>query len=273
MSFLDRLLEQCRRQDSLLCVGLDTAVEQLPETVRAADDPVLAFNRAIVEATAPWTSVFKPNIAFYEAQGSSGLETLRKTVEMIHRQTNALVIVDAKRADIGNTSAAYARALFDLLGADAVTLNPYLGHDALEPFLSNPEHGGFVLCRTSNPGAGEFQDLLVGEQPLYQVVAAQVRRWNEGKNNCGLVVGATYPEELAAVRRLCPELPILVPGVGAQQGDLAQAVRAGVDTRGERILVNVSRAILYASKGSDFATAAARSARELSEAINAARRV
>jgi orotidine-5'-phosphate decarboxylase len=273
MSFLDRLLEQCRRQDSLLCVGLDTVAEQLPESVRAADDPVLAFNQAIVEATAPWASVFKPNVAFYEAQGPSGLETLRRTVEMIHRQTTALVIVDAKRADIGNTSAAYAHALFDLLGADAVTLNPYLGRDALEPFLDSPEHGCFILCRTSNSGAGEFQDLLVGDQPLYQVVAARVRQWNERGNNCGLVVGATYPGELAAVRRLCPELPILIPGVGAQQGDLAQAVRAGVDARGERILVNASRGILYASKGPDFATAAARVARELSEAINAARRV
>jgi orotidine-5'-phosphate decarboxylase len=270
MNWTQRLLEQGRKSNSLLCVGLDPVWEQLPEAVRHESDPVLAFNERLIESTAPWACAYKPNIAFYEALGPAGLETLRQTVAFIHARTTALVIVDAKRADIGNSSAAYARALFEHLEADAVTLNPYLGFDALEPFLSRPERGGFVLCRTSNPGAGEFQDLDVAGRPLYQVVAERVRSWN-AQGNCGLVVGATYPEELAQVRALCPDLPLLLPGVGAQQADLALAVRAGVDSRGERALVNVARGIVYASKGPDFAAAAGQAAEGYCRAINAAR--
>jgi orotidine-5'-phosphate decarboxylase len=271
MSLTERLLEQSRRCNSLLCVGLDSAWGKLPEAVRQSPDPVLAFNQRIVEATANWACAFKPNIAFYEALGPAGLETLRRTIAFVHDQTTALVIVDAKRGDIGNTSVAYAQALFDMLRADAVTLNPYLGRDALAPFLDRSDRGGFILCRTSNPDAGEFQDLLVDGRPLYQVVAERVRTWNE-LGNCGLVVGATFPEELAIVRGLCPDMPLLVPGVGAQQGDLAAAVRAGVDRNGERILVNVARGILYASTGPDFASAAARAAEQYCRAINAARK-
>ena len=270
MDFDTRLREQSRRCNSLLCVGLDSAWEKLPEAVRGQPDPLLAFNRAIVEATAPWTCAYKPNIAFYEALGPAGLETLRQTIALIHEQTAALVIVDAKRGDIGNTSESYARALYEGLQADAVTLNPYLGRDALAPFLTRAERGCFILCRTSNPGAGEFQDLPVDGRPLYQVVAGRVRAWND-LGNCGLVVGATFPAELAAVRALCPELPLLIPGVGAQQGDLAAAVRAGVDRQGERILVNVARAILYAAGGADFAVAAGRAAEQYCRAINDAR--
>jgi len=270
MSFAERLLERGRGCNSLLCVGLDPVWERLPEAIRREPDPVLAFNRAVVEATVPWACAFKPNIAFYEALGPAGLEALRRTIAFIHRQTEALVIIDAKRADVGHTAAAYARALFDLLETDAVTLNPYLGGDALGPFLKRPEKGCFILCRTSNPGAGEFQDLPVNGRPLYLVVAERVRQWNE-RGNCGLVVGATFPEELAQVRATCPGMPLLIPGVGAQQGDLARAVQAGMDGRGEGILVNASRSILYASSGSDFAEAAARAARELCEAIQAAR--
>ncbi len=270
MNWMERLLEAGRRANSLLCVGLDPDWEQLPEAVRGAPDPLLAFNQRLIESTAPWACAFKPNSAFYEARGPAGLETLRRTVAFIHEQTSALVIVDAKRADIGHTSAAYAQALFDLLGADAVTLNPYLGRDALEPFLRWPERGCFILCRTSNPGAGELQDLEVAGRPLYLVVAERVRAWNE-QGNCGLVVGATYPAELAQVRALCPELPLLLPGIGAQQGDLARAVQAGVDGRGERVLVNVARGILYASRGPDFAAAAAKAAEEYCRAINEAR--
>jgi len=270
MDFLERLLQTCREQNSLLCVGLDPDPDQLPESVHSAPDPVLAFNQAIVEATAGWAAAFKPNIAFYEALGPAGLGTLQRTIAFVHQQTRALVIVDAKRNDVGHTSAAYARAIFDLLDADAVTLNPYLGSDALAPFLERRDRGCFILCRTSNPGAGEFQDLPVDGRPLYQVVAEHVRRWNE-RGNCGLVVGATYPQELAQVRALCPEMPFLIPGVGAQQGDLAQAVRAGVDRAGERILVNVARTVLYASAGPDFAEAAARVAHQTWEAIHEAR--
>lgn len=270
MNFAERLLERCSAQNSLLCVGLDPLWERLPEVVRCLPDPIDAFNQAVVEAAAPWACAFKPNIAFYEAHGAEGMELLRRTVAFIHDHTGALVIVDAKRADVGHTSAAYARALFDQLEADAVTLNPYLGGQALAPFLERPERGCFVLCRTSNPGAGEFQDLLVDGRPLYQQVAKSVRRWNE-RGNCGLVVGATYPEELDQVRQLCPELPLLIPGVGAQQGDLDRAVRAGLDPHGGGILVNVARSILYASSGPDFAQAAGRVAQEMCAAINRAR--
>ncbi len=270
MSFTQRLLERSRSRSSLVCVGLDPLPEKLPGSLQGEADAILAFNQAIVEATAPWACAFKPNIAFYEAMGPAGLETLRRTIAFIHEHNTALVIVDAKRADIGHTSVAYARAIFDHLDADAVTLNPYLGRDALAPFLERPERGCFVLCRTSNPGAREFQDLLVEGRPLYLVVAERVQRWNEA-GNCGLVVGATYPDELAQVRAICPEMPLLIPGVGAQAGDLAQAVEAGIDSQGERILVNVSRSILYASSGPDFAQAAAHAAQQLSEAIHAAR--
>jgi orotidine-5'-phosphate decarboxylase len=270
VNFLGKLLDRCQQRDSLLCVGLDPVWEQLPGPVRQEADPVLAFNRAIVEATAPWASVFKPNSAFYEALGPAGLETLRQTIAFIHQHTEALVIIDAKRADVGHTSAAYSRALFDLLEADAVTLNPYLGRDALAPFLDRPDRGCFILCRTSNPGAGEFQDLCVDGRPLYLLVAERAHQWNE-HGNCGLVVGATFPEELAQVRAICPEMPILIPGVGAQQGDLARALQAGMDRQGRRVLINASRAILYASGGPDFAAAAAQAAQELCTAINQAR--
>ncbi|MGB9723635.1 MAG: orotidine-5'-phosphate decarboxylase [Chloroflexia bacterium] len=270
MNFTERLLEQCRRSDSLLCVGLDVVLERLPAVCRQRDDPLLFFNQAIVEATAPWACAYKPNLAFYEALGSAGLEALRRTVAFIHQHTSALVIADAKRADIGHTSALYARALFDFLEADAVTLNPYLGGEALAPFLERADRGCFILCRTSNPGAGEVQDLPVDGRPLYLRVAERVRSWNE-RGNCGLVVGATAPEELAQVRALAPELPILIPGIGPQGGDLLRAVQAGVDRAGERALVNVSRSILYASDRADFAEAAARVARELCQAINQAR--
>ncbi|MBN1483214.1 MAG: orotidine-5'-phosphate decarboxylase [Chloroflexia bacterium] len=259
-----------RRQESLLCVGLDPLPERLPQAVRDAADPVLTFNQAIVEATAPWAAAYKPNLAFYEALGPSGLETLRQTIAFIHQYCPALVIVDAKRADIGHSSAAYARAILDQLGADAVTLNPYLGRQALEPFLERADRGCFILCRTSNPGAGEFQDLSVAGRPLYQVVAERVATWNE-RGNCGLVVGATYPQELSQVRRLCPDLPLLIPGVGAQGGSLQQAVSEGLDRGGGGILINSSRGILYASAESDFAESSARAARQVHDAIEQAR--
>jgi orotidine-5'-phosphate decarboxylase len=270
MSFVHRVVERSRRLHSLLCVGLDPVQEQLPPSIRDTASPVLFFNQSIVEATADWACAFKPNIAFYEALGPAGLEILQATISFIHEHTSAPVIVDAKRADVGHTCTAYARALFDYLQADAVTLSPYLGGEALSPFLDREDRGCFLLCRTSNPGAGEFQDLLVNGRPLYQAVAAAVRRWNT-KGNCGLVVGATFPDELAQIRALCPEMPLLIPGVGAQKGDLAGAVQAGVDGQGEKILINASRSILYASSGSDFAAGAARAAQELCEAINEAR--
>jgi orotidine-5'-phosphate decarboxylase len=212
---------------------------------------------------------YKPNIAFYEALGSTGLDDLKRTREYIPE--NIPVIIDAKRGDIGNTARAYARGLFDYYGFDAATVNPYLGYDALEPFLRYRERGIFILCRTSNASAIDFQSLLLethgGSRMLFEVVAEKVNQWNE-YGNLGLVVGATYPEELKLIRQRYPEMPLLIPGVGTQGGELSQVVSYGVDADQRRTIISSSRQVLYASKGKDFAAAARRAAKELRDKIN-----
>ena len=210
-----------------------------------------------MEATGDLVAAFKPNNAFYEAEGAPGFETLKKTIAFIHKQfPQALVILDAKRADIGNTNLGYARSAFEDLDADAITLNPYLGGEALQPFLNYKERGCFILCRTSNEGAKEFQDLLIDGEPLYLRVAKQVsQKWNANKN-CGLVVGATAPEELKKVRQAVGNLPFLVPGVGVQGGDLQTVLKNGRDKKDHGLLINLSRSVIFASNGPDFATAA-----------------
>jgi orotidine-5'-phosphate decarboxylase len=264
VGFFDKLERAARRNGSLLCVGLDPDPAQMPLP------DVAAFNRAIIEATAELVCAYKPNLAFYEALGERGLAALRDTLAAI--PPDIPVIADGKRNDIGNTARAYARALFDELGVDAATVNPYLGGDAVEPFLEREEKAVFVLCRTSNPGARDLQDLSVsapdgGEaRPLFEVVAEMARRWNS-RGNVGLVVGATYPEELGRVRRLCPEMTFLVPGVGAQGGDVAAVMRNGLDRDGRGLIINVSRQVLYASREKDFAVAAAGAARRLRDEI------
>jgi orotidine-5'-phosphate decarboxylase len=270
MTFLESLRGAARRNHSLLCVGLDPDARRVPAALRGTPDPIYAFCLAIVEATADLVCAFKPNIAFFEAQGPSGVETLRRLIAAMPRDVP--IILDAKRGDVGSTAAAYAEAVFERLGADAVTLSPYLGGDSLAPFLRYAEKGCLVLCKTSNPGSGDLQDLaLASGGPLYLEVARRARDdWN-ARGNVGLVVGATYPAVLAEVRALCPELPLLVPGVGAQGGALAEAVRAAVDARGERAIVNASRGVLYASDGADFAEAARREALRLRDEMNQAR--
>jgi len=264
VGFFDKLERAARRNGSLLCVGLDPDPAQMPVP------DVAAFNRAIIEATAELVCAYKPNLAFYEALGERGLAALRDTLAAI--PPDIPVIADGKRNDIGNTARAYARALFDELGVDAATVNPYLGGDAVEPFLEREEKAAFVLCRTSNPGARDLQDLPVtvpggGEaRPLFEMVAEMARRWNS-RGNVGLVVGATYPEELGRVRRLCPEMTFLVPGVGAQGGDVAAVMRNGLDRDGRGLIINVSRQVLYASREKDFAVAAAGAARRLRDEI------
>ena len=263
MSFVDKLWTTSRRNRSLLCVGLDPDPSLMP----LAD--IFEFNRCIIDATADVVCAYKPNMAFYEAAGLDGLKALLRTVEYV--PDGIPVISDAKRGDIGNTARAYARSVFEGFGFDAVTVNPYLGKDALDPFFEYADRGVFVLCRTSNPGARDFQDLPVrlgeDEMPLYQAVALRAREWNT-RGNVGLVVGATYPDEIARVRALCPDMPFLVPGVGAQGGDLEAAVRAGLDVRGRGVIVNVSRQVLYASKGPDFADAARLAAEKARDDIN-----
>jgi orotidine-5'-phosphate decarboxylase len=259
VKFIDKLLNASRKNESWLCIGLDPDPELMPQ----AD--VLQFNKAIIEATSDLVCAYKPNLAFYEALGTTGLAILEKTVE--HISSDIPVIGDAKRADIGNTARAYARALFSVLGFDAATVNPYLGFDSIEPFISYRDKGVFILCRTSNKGAADFQDLHTDGLPLYETVAKKAKEWNLYAN-VGLVVGATYPEELKRVRSICPEMPLLIPGIGAQGGDLASAVGYGVDAQGEKAIINMSRQILYASKGKDFAQAARDTAEKIRNEIN-----
>lgn len=258
------------RNGSLLCVGLDPDPQRIPAALRGEPDPIYTFCLAIVTATADLAAAFKPNIAFFEALGPAGVATLQRLIAAMPRDVP--VIVDAKRGDIGSTASAYAEAIFGQLGADAVTLSPYLGSDSLQPFLERADKGCFILCKTSNPGSGDLQDLpLASGEPLYMAVARRAQRdWN-GNRNVGLVVGATYPRVLAEVRAACPDLALLVPGVGAQGGELRAAVRAAVDSEGGGALINASRSILYASGGPDFAEAARREAQRLRDEINAAR--
>jgi len=258
-----------------LAVGLDPVVDRIPASLEPSAplaDRVIAFNRAIVAATAALACAYKPNAAFFEALGADGFRALRETIEAIRAHApQAAVILDAKRADIGSTNAGYVAAAFDELGADAITVHPYLGREAMAPFLDRAEKLTFVLARTSNPGAGEFQDLQVDGEPLYRRVATAVaERWN-GNGNCGLVVGATYPEELRAVREDVPAaMPVLIPGVGAQGGDLGAVVAAHREAGSGAYLIAASRSIIYASAGDDFAEAASREAQVLDQAIRAA---
>ena len=266
-SFSNKLRRASETNRSLLCVGLD------PDPRRIPIDDVYEFNRAIIDTTRDLVCCYKPNLAFYEAFGPPGLEALRRTVE--HVGGDVPVIGDAKRGDIGNTARAYASALFDYYGFDAVTANPYMGGDTLAPFLDYTDRCVFVVCRTSNPGSGDFQSLPVtrpdGEQrPLYMEVAARCSEWNTS-GNVGLVVGATYPEELRKVRSRCPDLPILIPGIGTQGGDLQASVVNGLNARGGGVLISASRQVLYASRGPDFAERARDAALDLRDRINRCR--
>src|SRR5256885_6881030 len=275
MNFLDKLLAVSRQQDSLLCVGLDPEQERLPSRLQnmPAARAVTYFCQAIIEATAPYVCAFKPNLAFFEVLGPEGMYVFQKVLQAV--PGHIPIIVDAKRGDLGNTARNYAATVFDIYACDAVTVNPYLGFDSVAPFLAYRDKGVIMLCRTSNPSARDFQDLLVqdgeGQQrPLYEVVARRVQTWNEA-GNCGLEVGATYPQELRVIRSLCPTMPILIPGVGAQGGDLEASIQAGVDKHGERAILAVSRSILYAGGSHDFATRAGQEAQRLRNLINEAR--
>jgi orotidine-5'-phosphate decarboxylase len=264
MKFVNKLLAASRQNNSLLCVGLDPDRDKLPVK------DVLEFNRAIIEATSDLVCAYKPNLAFYEAMGVRGMSILKKTVEGI--PGNIPVIGDAKRGDIGNTAVAYARSLFDYFRFDAVTLNPYLGYDSVEPFLDYYQRGIFILCRTSNRSAVDFQDIVDNfGMKLYESVAMRAREWNT-RGNIGLVVGATYPDELKTIRRMCPDMPLLIPGIGTQGGDLDLTVRNGVDVHGEKAVIVAARQILYASRGADFAQAARKAALEVRDSINKVRR-
>jgi orotidine-5'-phosphate decarboxylase len=265
MRFNERLNAAIRDRSSMLCVGLD------PDPARIGGRDVARYLTDVIEATAAFAVAYKANLAFFEQLGAAGHDVLRRTLAAI--PAGSLLIGDAKRGDIGNTAEAYARALFDGLGFDAVTANPYGGGDSVAPFLAREERGCFVWCRSSNPGGADLQALEVNAgsetKRLYEVVAGLAVGWNS-RGNVGLVVGATYPAELARVRSIAPEIPILVPGVGAQGGDLDAAVQAAKDVHGAGFLVASSRGVLYASGGDDYAAAAGEAAQRLRDAINAA---
>ena len=262
------IMEKYRRRTegvrSLLCVGLDTELEKVPARFRGEKHPQFAMNRWVIDETAEFAAAYKPNTAFYEARGVQGWEELQMTAEYLReRCPEAVTICDAKRADIGNTNAGYVKAVFDELGFDAITLHPYLGREALAPFLERENKLSIVLCRTSNAGAGELQDLMVDGAPLWQRVAEKVSAdWN-ALGNCALVVGATYPAEMRKVRKIAPRMPLLVPGIGAQGGDVAAVVEAGCDAEGGGLMISASRSIVFSEKPG----AAARSLRD---EINAA---
>jgi len=262
MNFVEKLIAASQTNKSLLCVGLDPDPRLMPDKVG-----IFEFNKAIIDATSDLVCAYKPNFAFYEALGNEGLDALRQTVK--HIPDNILVIGDAKRGDIGNTAKAYAKTIFSDFNFDATTVNPYLGFDSVEPFIQYHDKGVFILCRTSNAGAVDFQALrcMEHDRPLFEIVALKAKEWNI-HGNIGLVVGATYPEELKLIRQDYPDMPLLIPGIGAQGGDLELTVRYGVDAKGERAIINSSRQIIYASRGKDFAEAARQAASELREQIN-----
>ena len=267
MTFIDKLRQAWQRNDSLVCVGLDPEPAKFPAHLRDRPDAIFDFCRAIVDATADLVCCFKPQIAHFAAhRAESALERLIAHIHSAH--PGVPVILDAKRGDIGSTAAFYADEAFQRYGAEAVTVNPYLGRDALEPFLSRADKGVVILCRTSNAGARDLQDLDVGGKKLYQHVARTVaNEWN-ANGNCMLVVGATYPGELADVRASVGDMPLLVPGVGAQGGDVEAVVRHGATKDGTGLVISSSRAILYASAEADFADAARSAVDALSRSIN-----
>lgn len=273
MDFKTKLENITRKNNSLVCVGLDSDFAKIPESVKETegevDDIIFAFNKAIIDATDDLVCAYKPNSAFYEAQGIDGISALKKTVHYLQdTYPEIIIILDAKRADIGNTNEGYVKFAYDFLGVDAVTLHPYLGKEALKPFLDRGDKGAIILCRTSNPGAGEIQDLNVGSKPIYQLIAEKIAKdWNSN-GNCGLVVGATYPSELEIVRHIVGDMPILIPGIGVQGGDVEKTIRAGKDDQGLNAIINSSRAVIFASDKSDFSQKARHQTELLKDQIN-----
>ncbi len=265
MKFIDKLLHTSRRNKSLLCIGLD------PDPPLMPDVDVLEFNHQIIEATSDLVCAYKPNIAFFEAMGTHGLNVLERTLEYI--PDDIPIIVDAKRGDIGNTARKYAQLLFNVLRFDAATVSPYLGHDSVQPFTDYADKGIFILCSTSNSGASDFQQIQCrsgaeeGTMPLFELVARKALEWNVNQN-IGLVIGATQPDSLRRARELCPNMPFLIPGIGAQGGNLQSAVHLGTDNNREKAIINASRQVLYASKGNAFPSAARAEALKIRDRIN-----
>lgn len=270
MDFKRKLSASWAKNNSLLCVGLDPNMDMLPKHLSQSETPFFDFGKAIIDATAGLVCAFKPNSAFYEARGAAGIEELKQTCDYIRQHyADIPIILDFKRGDIDSTNSHYTSFAFDYLGVDAVTVQPYEGRQAFQPFLDRKDKGIIVLCRMSNVGSDEFQDMMVDGRKLYVHVAEHVRDvWN-ANGNCLLVVGATYPKELAEIRALVgDEMALLVPGFGAQGGDAEATVQAGITSDGNGLIINSSRAIIYASAGEDFAEAARQKAVDARDEIN-----
>ena len=267
MNFIEQVRHIAKQNNSLLCVGLDSDIEKIPAHIKSSPNPLFQFNKEIIDQTHDLVCAYKIQIAFYAACAKE--EDINLTIDYIHQKYPQVpVILDAKRGDIGNTAECYVRESFERYKADAVTVNPYMGFDSLQPFLDQKDKGIIILCRTSNPGARDLQDLKIDGQPLYRHVAIKAKKeWNKN-GNVLLVVGATYPEELAQIRALTGDMIFLVPGIGAQGGDVEAAVKNGTDTMGGGLIINSSRAIIFASKGTDYALAARKVAKETRDQIN-----
>ena len=267
MNFKQKLTAISHNNNSLVCIGLDVDKEKMPKFLfESSKHPYLEFNKSIIDSTRDLVCAYKLNMAFYEVLGTEGFELLKKTIK--HIPKDVVVILDGKRNDIGNTARKYAQTLFETLSADAITVNPYLGKDGVAPFLEYKDKCSFILCRTSNASAGDFQDLAVSETPLYQIVAKKIKEWNEN-DNCGAVVGATYPEELKTIRSILgDEIPILIPGIGKQGGDVEKTIKNGTNSKGKMAVINSSRGIIFAGDDEDFATVSLKKAISLRDEIN-----
>lgn len=265
---LERLKQEIFTKKSFLCVGLDVDLNKIPPFLLKESDPIFAFNKAIIDATHPYTIAYKPNIAFYEAYGEKGWQSLRKTIDYLNKQhPHIFTIADAKRGDIGNTATMYAKAFFEDLQFDSVTVAPYMGQDSVEPFLAFEHKATILLALTSNKGAFDFQTLTTEGAPLYQQVLTRSQQWHNA-HNLMYVVGATKAEYLADIRRIVPQSFLLVPGVGAQGGDLKEVCKYGLnDSVG--LIINASRAVIYASQGEDFAQKAGEAAHSLQKEMAA----
>lgn len=276
MLFLEKLEKTAKKNDSLVCVGLDSDFSKLPQFLLKENNPQFEFNRAIIDKTHDLVRSYKLNSAFYEARGEAGIKELKKTCDYVKKTYPEIpLILDAKRADIGNTNNGYIQFIFDYLGVDAVTLHPYLGREALRPFLDSKNKGCIILCRTSNPGAGELQDLsvqsqshLTGAIPLYLYLAKKVsQEWNNN-NNCLLVIGATYPKEMKEIRKIVGDMTFLVPGIGTQGGDVEKTVKAGLNSQKMGLIIHCARSIIFASSDHDFADRARIETEKIKDNIN-----
>jgi len=269
MKFQEKLDKIVQKNNSLVCVGLDSDIDKLPEHLKKKKYPQYEFNKEIIDTTHDLVCGYKPNSAFYEARGEDGIKELKMTIDYINNKyPDVISILDAKRADIGSTNEGYIHFIFNYLGVDAVTINPYPGREALKPLLGLIDKGIIIWCKASNPGSGEFQDLLVDGKELYKVIAKKVvHEWNT-QGNCLLVVGATYPKELEEVRKIAGDMTFLIPGIGAQGGDVGATVKAGLNSKKAGMIINSARSIIFASKGPDFAEKAREETIILREEIN-----